>query len=92
MWAAMVDERRRKVLVYQQPTTMQGSPTRVLSSEMFILNGKHHYLWEIIGIDSDDTDRHYVTYIAHGVNNRGWVNIVVPRKWSDVEEDVEEEK
>jgi hypothetical protein len=76
----MVGKEERRVLVHEEPTTMHGSPARVTISQTFVLNNRHRYIWKVIGIS--DVDKHYITYIAHGENTSGWVNIVVRREWS----------
>jgi hypothetical protein len=84
----MVDKERHKVLVHEEPTTMHRIPVKVTLSQTFVLNNHHQYIWRVVGIS--DVDEHYVTYIAHEENNQGWVNIVVPRKWSAAKMDEDE--
>jgi hypothetical protein len=78
----MVDKDDRKVLVYEQPTTMRGTPAQVALLHTFVLNNQHQYIWRIVDIRRYDINDDYITYVANGENNQGRVDIVVPRKWS----------
>jgi hypothetical protein len=78
----MLNKKERKILVYDEPTAMCGSPARVMLSQRFVLNNRHQYTWRIVGVKHCDVDEHYITYTACSENNQGWVNVVVPRKWS----------
>ena len=70
LWAVMLDENHHRILVYQEPTTMLGNPTPVSLSQTFVLNNNHRYIWKIVGVKHCDIDEHYITYVAHGVNNQ----------------------
>ena len=46
--------------------------------------------WRIIRINRHHTDEECIACVAHGVNNNGWVNIMVPREWANTTEIVDE--
>jgi hypothetical protein len=80
LWTFMHDESHRRLLVSEEPTTMQETPTQVALSQICVLNGEPCLLWRITKIKN--VNKCHVTYAAQGINNQGWVNIMVPREWS----------
>jgi len=86
----MMDKHTCRVLVYEQPTTMTGQPTQISLSQTFVINAEDHHKWRIIRINRHHTDEECITYVAHGVNNDGWVNIMVPQEWANTTEIVDE--
>ena len=49
LWAVMLDETHRKILVYERPTK-EGRPTQILLPKLFVLNDNYHYTWKMTGI------------------------------------------
>jgi hypothetical protein len=59
---------------------MHGAHAHVTLSQTFVINNEHQYIWRIVEVT--DINNYYITYMVCGVNNQGWVNVVVPRKWA----------
>src|SRR5215510_11610266 len=78
IWAIMMDKHTCRIRVYEEPTTMTGQSTQISLSQTFVINAEEHFKWRIIRINHCHTDESYITYTTHDVNNRRWVNVMVP--------------